>query len=257
MVSHAVLVVLLISLINCIRPSTCHSYDWDRFIFTQEWPTAVCSRANSTGHMCVIPSGVKTWGIHGLWPTKGHSKGPTGCEISKPFNFTLLKPLIIELEILWPNIFADTNESSFWKHEWDKHGRCATTLPATANEFLYFQKSLQLMEKFSASKLLQNMGILPSKTAHYRLDQIQFALERQLGNKTVVIECTKDPATGLDMIFEVEICLDKDFIPIDCYSRQDRVDNSASGHFLRKHHNNDEGNCPRKEAFEYPPIPRH
>ncbi|XP_033734630.1 ribonuclease Oy-like [Pecten maximus] len=256
MVSHFVFLVLVITLIDCISLCVCDNYKWDRFIFAQEWPTAVCQKANETGHKCHIPSQVNTWGIHGLWPTFEHTKGPTECQISKPFNFTLIKPLVKELQVLWPNMYVDTVTESFWQHEWDKHGRCATTLPATANEYLYFKKVLQLMEKFSASTLLKNMGILPSKTAHYTLDQIQFALMRELGNKTVVIECVKDSKTGLDMIFEVEICLDKEFNPIDCYTTQNRQDNSASGHFLRKHSGNEEGNCPRdKKAFEYPPIP--
>ncbi|OWF45455.1 Ribonuclease Oy [Mizuhopecten yessoensis] len=254
MVSRCVILVLVVTLIDCISPITCKNDTWDRFIFTQEWPIAVCEKANETGHKCLIPSQVNSWGIHGLWPTNGHTRGPTECHISKDFNFTMIKPLVEELQIFWPNIYADTNMSSFWKHEWEKHGRCATTLPATANEYLYFKQSLQLMKKFSASTLLKNKGILPSKTAHYRLDQIQFALMQQLGNKTVIVECTKDSATGLYMIFEVEICLDKKFNPINCYAIQDRQDNSDSGHFLRKH----KSRCPRgQKAFEYPPIPKH
>ncbi|XP_069116314.1 ribonuclease Oy-like [Argopecten irradians] len=256
MVPHHVYLLLVVILIHCISVSVCKSDIWDRFVFAQEWPTAVCEKANETGHKCHIPSQVNTWGVHGLWPTNGHTRGPTDCPISKPFNITLIQPLLKELHVLWPNMYIDTKDESFWQHEWEKHGRCATTLPATANEYLYFKKGLQLMEKFSASTLLKNMGILPSMTAHYRLDQIQFALMRELGNKTVVIQCTKDHKTGLDMIFEVEICLDRQFNPVDCYERQDRIENSARGHFLKKYYSNDEGNCPRgKKVFEYPPIP--
>jgi ribonuclease I len=37
------------------------------------------------------------------------------------------------------------------EHEWSKHGTCAMDLPATANEYLYFRKALDVMKIFDAT----------------------------------------------------------------------------------------------------------
>lgn len=254
-ISAAVVCVTLI----CYTSLCSGTDDWDHFVFAQEWPVAVCEQAKEKMHNCTIPSVVHSWGIHGLWPSLKDTRGPTNCNLSKPFDFSKLKPLLNELHQFWPNMYADTNDSTFWQHEWEKHGRCATTLPATADEYMYFKQSLQLIKQFDASILLKNKRILPSNVTMYTLAQIQNALKKQLGNKNVVIECTKDLATGKDMLYEVEICMNKQFQPIDCYTERDwELDNTLNSHFYRKHRDNKPGNCPRdKNTFEYKPIPKH
>ncbi|XP_060082865.1 ribonuclease Oy-like, partial [Ylistrum balloti] len=124
--------------------------------------------------------------------------------------------LVPMMKVLWPNMYADTSMESFWEHEWTKHGTCASTLPATGSEMLYFKKALALAGTYGASQLFSNEGIIPSTSRTYTLEEIETALSHQLGARAKV-ECTKDETTGKMMLYEVEICLDKQFNPVDCY----------------------------------------
>ncbi|CAG2228103.1 RNASET2 [Mytilus edulis] len=233
------------------------SADWDIFTFTQEWPTTVCVQGEQEHHKCVIPDGVSTWSIHGLWPTKYGTEGPTECR-QVPFDANVIKNITSELSKFWANMYADTSDTSFWEHEWTKHGTCAMDLPATATEYLYFRKALDVMKGLDATILLNNKNIMPSDTKVYNVSQLETAIQDQIG---VVprIECAYDQKTRKHLVYEVEICLSKTFKPISC---------DQSKRYVRHHHhynpnesNGSSGsskynsNCPH-DGFLYPPIPK-
>ncbi|XP_052058384.1 ribonuclease Oy-like [Mytilus californianus] len=230
------------------------SAEWDIFTFTQEWPTTVCVQGEQEHHRCVIPDGVSTWSIHGLWPTKFGTEGPTDCR-QVPFDANIIKNMTSELSKFWANMYADTSDTSFWEHEWTKHGTCAMDLPATANEYMYFRKALDVMKGLDATTLLNNKNIMPSDTKIYNVSQLETAIQDQIG---VVprIECAYDQKTRKHLVYEVEICLSKTFKPVSC---------DQSKRYVRHHHhyspNGSNGsskynsNCPH-DGFLYPPIPK-
>ncbi|XP_021363788.1 ribonuclease Oy-like [Mizuhopecten yessoensis] len=240
--------ILTVSLLLClsiVESSNHHYYegsssdhDWDIFTFTQEWPVAVCVLGTHEHHRCVIPPDVRTWGIHGLWPTKRGTRGPTSCNSHLHFDFNSIKSLVPMMKVMWPNMYADTSMESFWEHEWTKHGTCASTLPATGSESLYFQKALDIAGTYGASKLLAKENIVPSSSRTYTLEEIETALTHQIGVNAIV-ECTKDEKTGKMMLYEVEICFDKQFNPVDCY------DSNGSNDYHT--------DCPHSD-LEYPPL---
>lgn len=213
-------------------------HDWDIFTFTQEWPVAVCVLGKQEHHRCVIPSDVRTWGIHGLWPTKTGTRGPTSCNSQLHFDFGRIQSLVPNMKVLWPNMYADTSMESFWAHEWTKHGTCASTLPATGSEPLYFQKALDLAGTYGASQLLARENIVPSETQKYTLEEIENALTHQIGARAM-LQCTKDEKTGKMMVYEVEICFNKQFNPVDCY-----ISNGSNDYH---------SDCPHS-GIEYPPL---
>ncbi|XP_069116304.1 ribonuclease Oy-like isoform X1 [Argopecten irradians] len=213
-------------------------HDWDIFTFTQEWPVAVCVLGTQEHHRCAIPPDVRTWGIHGLWPTKTGTRGPTSCNSQLHFDFSRIQSLVPMMKVLWPNMYADTSMESFWEHEWTKHGTCASSLAATSNEAQYFQKALDLAGTYGASQLLAKENIVPSSSRTYSLEEVEVALAHQLGAKAKV-ECTKDEKTGKMMLYEVEICLNKQFNPVDCYESNGSSDYHSD--------------CPHS-GIEYPPL---
>lgn len=228
--------------------------DWDIFTFTQEWPPTVCVEGEQEHHRCVIPDGVSTWSIHGLWPTKYGTEGPTECR-NVPFNANNIKNITGELTKFWANMYADTSDTSFWEHEWTKHGTCAMDLPSTANEYLYFRKALDVMKLYDATMLLNKKNIVPSDTTVYNLTQFEDAIKDAIG---VVprIECGYNHQTGKHIVYEVEICLSKTFKPVSC---------DSSKRYVRHHHHHynpngsgsgatERSNCPH-DGFLYPPIP--
>ena len=61
----------------------------------------------------------------------------------------------------WTNIHAHTGEYGFWKHEWEKHGRCAAALPAMSSELKYFSEGVALNAKYPIKQYLDKAGIVP------------------------------------------------------------------------------------------------
>nr|XP_022335262.1 ribonuclease Oy-like [Crassostrea virginica] len=222
-------IVFLFGFINM-----CTAKEWSYFTFAQQWPLAVCTEHDP----CVIPPSMVGWGIHGLWPSADSlSKGPENCNKSWPFDIKSIESLVPELKKYWPNLYPDTKENSFWEHEWEKHGTCATSVPATSNELKYFQMGLMLHAKYNITKILMNQGILPSNTARYMTNETESALKRELGVEAM-IECAYDKKkTQKQLLYEVFICMNKDFKLIDC----NREGESQT-------------TCPKHEPFFYPPL---
>lgn len=210
-----------------------YAREWSHFTFAQQWPIAVCAQHKE----CVIPPTMNGWGIHGLWPTAdSKSKEPENCNSSWPFNFERVKPLVPDLKRFWPNLYPDTEANSFWEHEWSKHGTCATSVPATSNELKYFQMGLKLHAQYNLTKILLNQGIITSNTAGYMANETEAALRRELGVNTVV-QCVYDKEkTKKQLLYEVEICVTKDFQLMDCIPKESQ------------------SSCPKKEPFYYPPL---
>jgi len=193
--------------------------DWDYFVFTQVWLDAECHVANfHQPGSCVVPKGVNDWTIHGLWPSSySQHEGPNDCDKSDHFQESLVTDIRSKLDVQWPNVIAGESPTSFWEHEWTKHGTCAKSLAATEGEHNYFSTSLDLNEKFSIKKILQQSGIEPSKDKTYKLAEITQAIEKAV-NAKIELHCLhineNDQHTYYFM--DMRMCLDKSLKAIDC-----------------------------------------
>ena len=127
-------------------------------------------------------------------------------------------------------IFVD----QFWKHEWDKHGTCAMQLEALDSELKFFQKGLELNEKYPISEYLSESNIIPGGV--YTSDSIVKALKKHLNGKNPGLECEKVDNFVNPVLYQISVCLDKQFNVIDC-------DVAHGGVF---------GRCPQFDEIEYP-----
>uniref|UniRef100_F1L443 Ribonuclease Oy n=1 Tax=Ascaris suum TaxID=6253 RepID=F1L443_ASCSU len=203
---------------------------FDYFIFAQVYPTAICQVDNDfTPDSCEIPNGTTHWTIHGLWPTRQDGSYPQFCRRREgKFHPSELSPIEDILTSEWPNLFPHKSRSSLWKHEWDKHGTCAASLPATQGEKNFFSKSLELHRKYSVADALQQSGIVPTNENTYQLKHIDKAVESALTNgRTIKVHCLKDAKTGEYFLADIRICIDKDFRPIDCRGKGNRYPRTA------------------------------
>ena len=130
------------------------------------------------------------WSIHGLWPEQLHKIGPSFCNKNLYFNPAALKRIREELKNKWANVHSEKYPESFWKHEWDKHGTCAATLESTNSEEKYFQKSLELFDKYNMKNVLEEANIFPGD--EYPVEQILDAVNKVLGVNSQVT-CLKNP----------------------------------------------------------------
>ncbi|GIY29309.1 ribonuclease Oy [Caerostris darwini] len=189
---------------------------WTYFVFAQQWPPAACLQV--PGGKCKIPDVVSDWTIHGLWPTsdKGY---PSFCNKSWPFKPDLIKPLLLSLEEYWPNIYADSSEITFWKHEWTKHGTCATSLKNFNSERKYFWQSLVLQNKYNIHDFLGRAGIFPNPDKPLLLTYIENAIYKQV-NQTIKLFCKNHEQYSQPVLTSMYVCLNKKLQTIDC----DKID---------------------------------
>jgi len=197
---------------------------YDYYVYAQQWPAALCKKINETHHgkCAYIPKNVDTWVVHGLWPSKAHTAhyGPFNCE-DLPFDAAKLYPIRERLNAFWPNLMQDKADSSFWVHEWDKHGTCACQKHA-CTELEYFTQGLELRDALNFDKKLAAKGITPSASQTYALDRITSALGPGK------YQCYKtEKSADFQVIAQIETCHDLGYDQVDCADYADERDNNT------------------------------
>ncbi|XP_012258433.2 ribonuclease Oy-like [Athalia rosae] len=208
---------------------------FDLLIFTQHWPETVCFEWEETApsHQCFLPRH-QEWTIHGLWPSQKHEIAPAFCNKTQHFDESVLLPIQNQMEEKWINIEKGTPHFSLWKHEWEKHGTCASVLPELDSELKYFKKGLELQREYDMTHVLAKCNILPGKK--YEVQAILDCVNRILGH-TAQVECVTNSKTHESLLFEIRICFDKSLKLIDC--------NDVPAYPT---------NCQRKKPVTYPGI---
>lgn len=192
--------------------------DFDVLIFTQSWPNTVCSQwmDRNKANKCAFPKVKESWTVHGVWPTKFHTKGPQFCDRTKPFDMNKLSSIESEMMEKWTNVEKNTPLDQLWEHEWEKHGTCAAQkIPAMETELKYFQKGLDFLDAYSVTKLLNSSNIKPGIDASYKLEEIHAALEAKLKTNFAII-CEKDKKTRQNFLKEIRICFSKNLTLQSC-----------------------------------------
>lgn len=222
-------------------------HDFDVLIFTQHWPVTVCYewKEKNENHQCLLPSPKEIWTIHGIWPTKFHTIGPSFCNNSAKFDIGQIEPIQNQLEVYWLNIESGTPLQALWKHEWQKHGTCAAQLTALDNENKYFGQGLKWLEQFSMSALLSKSNIVPGNS--YPLEHIANEL-RNLLKFSPVIECRTEKETGRSLLFEIRLCFTKDLKLTNCDGVQSMLGQNQG---WRKTAYNTITNCNSKKEVDY------
>ncbi|XP_065661779.1 ribonuclease Oy [Hydra vulgaris] len=197
------------------NPDKVNAIEWDYFMLVTEWPQSSCEYVNATHqhHTCIIPDAVNGWTIHGLWPSVEKGEQPFFCEPWK-FDEDKVKDLEGNLELYWPNIFVETTPQSFWKHEYEKHGTCASSVKGFETEHDYFQKALELREKFDIMRVLSESKIVPSTDSSYQFSDIEEALKSGYSAK-VCFECSGIKHSK-QVLSAGYVCLNKQLEQIDC-----------------------------------------
>jgi len=84
---------------------------------------------------------------------------------------------------LWTDF--ETSGTSFWGHEWDKHGACSTF-----KEHDYFSNTLTLRKHIDIMNYLKQVGIIPSNTTSYSTTSISQAIISKI-KVTPLLTCKK------------------------------------------------------------------
>jgi hypothetical protein len=158
------------------------NYDWDYLLLVREWPGTMTPGA--------LPSYVDTFTLHGLWPNRNDGSYPQCCNNSYPFSYAQILPIIDDVRRVWYDTLHDNlNGTSFWEHEWSKHGTCAISdgsIGSTERE--YFQTCVNLHDQMTEVEWLSEAGIVPADPSSKMYDQNDFrdALSKGLGQEILI-----------------------------------------------------------------------
>lgn len=126
----------------------------DIFVLAYFWEPESCYGTSYPG--CTDPQDY--WGkyftIHGLWPQYSTGGYPQSCT-TEAYNSSV--PTVIGWDDMvehWPNVQDEETSSdytSFWEHEWTKHGTCSGL-----SQYDYFSKTLSLGKSFGTPASVTN-----------------------------------------------------------------------------------------------------
>lgn len=175
------------------------------FTLSQEWPYSFCTTNKCQNTNKLQP----LFNIHGLWPEKvsGTCQGQ--------FNYSELQPIMNELMLGWMDLENPIgNPEKFWLHEYDKHGKCASSDSRYASTFLYFNAGLKLHNNYTLTAMLAQGGIVPGATP-VKASSIRDAVQSSFG---YVPELSCVSQGGTIYLYELRLCFEKDLTPRNCVS---------------------------------------
>eukprot|EP00793_Prasinoderma_coloniale_P005563 PRCOL_00004971-RA len=179
----------------------------DFFLLVQQWGESMCDE--SSAHCSQQPP-ANHFTIHGLWANYDNGSYPSFCDKSAPFDESKVASIEEDLDEYWPSYSgADTK---FWKHEWDKHGTCAS--PFINSELDFFQTTLDMQQETDLYGALSDAGITPSAERKYDAQHMADAIEKAVGYAPA-IHCSAAKGVG-SQVGEVWLCVGTDLKFMDC-----------------------------------------
>ncbi|XP_062980526.1 ribonuclease T2 isoform X2 [Elgaria multicarinata webbii] len=200
--------------------SDAYPHKWEKLYLVHHWPVTVCKMSKND---CKDPE--MYWTIHGLWPDKTED-----CNKTWHFNISELQDIMGDMKQFWPDVLHP-NHTSFWKHEWDKHGTCAATLETLNSQKKYFSKALEFYKKINLNSYLLKVGIKPGST-YYELAAIRDALT-SVYSVEPKIQCLSPEEGQLQTIGQIKFCLTKEFTLRNC-TESTSISSSYHEHFFKE-----------------------
>jgi ribonuclease T2 len=152
--------------------------NYDFFMHVEQWAITECQDAFKCSAAWTY------FTMHGLWPERNDGSYPQNCAGAPAFDPSKLAPIMPALNRYWPSLNGPSQ--SFWQHEWNTHGSCATDVFATQLDF--FNSTLNYLAQYNISAALAAHGIFPSNTKSFPLTAFNAALEAEFG-QTAVLTC--------------------------------------------------------------------
>lgn len=147
---------------------------FDLLLLVRTWPPTFCEQLREMREECTLGP-VEAFTIHGLWPQYATGGWPQYCPVdatrteTSPIKGTDSAEENSKQKIQdgedddeksrceWPSFHGST--SSFWDHEWSRHGTCAAPLLGNRTEF--FKTVVQLHDKYDLNRLFQSNAVWP------------------------------------------------------------------------------------------------
>lgn len=125
----------------------------DIFVFAYSWTPEFCyNQTEWPGCTNSLPYWKNYFTLHGLWPQYSEGGYPADCT-EEAFDPAAVKKVGIETMVqYWPNVkeeYSSPTYSSFWEHEWTKHGTCTGL-----SQYDYFQQTINLIQSLGTPAIV-------------------------------------------------------------------------------------------------------
>ncbi|XP_004301433.1 PREDICTED: ribonuclease S-7-like [Fragaria vesca subsp. vesca] len=208
------------------------------------WPKAACYHKPAEPKICVMDDDhvPMRFTLHGMWATNWTNiKDEIRCEkAGTPFDedeMTKQKTLQEQLEQSWPTLLDNyPTNMEFWKHEYDKHGRCSQD---TTTQTEYFEKAHKLWQELQVVyQALADDKIIPAADKIHTYNQIERAIAKRFGSSwKVVLFCRKvnltprgtgGTKTILLLLHEIVFCFDNKAMEKKSCNRKSNCENAKT-----------------------------
>lgn len=105
-----------------------------------------------------------------------------------------------DLRASWPNLECDNN-MTFWKREYDKHGKCCENI---FHQTVYFKTAHKIWLKHNVTEMFKKSNCTPGHS--YSLADLKKAVKKET-KKDPALRCLKYNKDNL--LLEVVICYDR------------------------------------------------
>lgn len=211
--------------------------EYDTLVIATEWSGSVCQiKSCNAGR----PANTNFFNVHGLWPNvlANFSQTPFDCNDSTVSISSLPMDVQTSLKYYWNSLY--TPAESFLNHEWGKHGTCWNPKPDNFDkvpedlktivsqsqgcmsdelnhQISYIKTSIAVAQKYNVFAALASQGILPNSQRIIHKDEFLKAMLNSLKVSKYEVICQRNKS-GVSLLYEVRICLDKNYNPMDCFA---------------------------------------
>ncbi|KAG0417190.1 hypothetical protein HPB47_005812 [Ixodes persulcatus] len=133
------------------------------------------------------------------------------------YNATVLKPLEEQMNLYWPSVTV-SNFNIFWKHEWQKHGTCATVVPQLNGLLNFFNGTLNLYLHHNITERPTNPCWRPGTEKRDLAILLKEALLDDV-KEAVNFVCYNNKNYTAPVLAEIRLCMDRELQPINCAYR--------------------------------------
>lgn len=137
-------------------------YSYNMYHFSLQWEPEVCKEFHS--QVCKDEDDL-ILSIHGLWPnaiTQHHEDENCNDGETIPINDNG-SPTFLKMRQTWRSL-KDGGNDPFWTHEYNKHGYCYSTYIKDFEPMKYFEKGLELYDKYDLANLVKKITDKIGKT---------------------------------------------------------------------------------------------
>ena len=157
------------------------------YVYAYSWTPGFCYKQTYPGCVESMPYWRNNLTIHGLWPQYAVNGYPASCT-KEPFDNTIPQQIGETVMIeRWPDVqytIDSPSYTSFWEHEWTKHGTCSGL-----SQLQYFNNAIALTNRIPTPAILQQ-SIGKNMTAN--------ALRESMGGlQYASLQCKHQQLTGV------------------------------------------------------------